>query len=206
MKIKICGLVRVHDAMVAISLGATHVGIVLAPDSPRCATLAAAREIAAVARGCAETVLVFRSVDDEGIAAACCAIGVLRVQVQDADAARNARLAARGLLPVPVARLGAGATRLPRFLPPPSPQLPALLDGGAGGAGTTFAWSLLGEGAPDHVFVAGGITPDNIAELLRHQPWGLDVSSGVECAPGVKDEGRMRELFRSVRRHAEVSR
>ncbi|MFK7740350.1 MAG: hypothetical protein AB8H80_08495 [Planctomycetota bacterium] len=199
MKIKICGLCQRADAELAITLGATHVGIVLAPDSPRCANRRNAAAIAAAARGRAEVVLVFRSVDDQGIVAAADALDVRTVQVHDADGARLERLHARGLRAMAVHRLDAACVELPRFEPAPCAGSPVLLDGGAGGAGTAFDWRILGDAGPEYVFVAGGIRPDNIAALLRRRPWGIDVSSGAEASPGHKDPARMRALFEAVR-------
>jgi phosphoribosylanthranilate isomerase len=77
-----------------------------------------------------------------------------------------------------------------------------VLDVAAGGSGRRFDWALLGGRAPYATFIAGGITPDNVGALLRHAPWGIDVSSGVESAPGVKDGGRLKALFASLRQLA----
>ena len=199
MKVKICGLTRAVDAALAVELGASHVGIVLAADSPRCATRAQAHAIVAAVRGHAEPVLVFRGESHEDVVAASDVLGVRRVQVHGADALACARFEQAGLLPVPVIRVGEGSRALPRFDPQPSAERPALLDGGRGGEGLCFAWDLLAGKAPEGVFVAGGITPENVRTLLAHRPWGIDVSSGVECRMGIKDKERMVALFGAVR-------
>ncbi len=199
MMVKICGLRRPADADAAIGLGATHIGVVLAQDSPRCATRAQAREIADVARGAAKVVLVFRSETDGVIRAACDAVGVARLQVHGAERSRCEELAAAGLLPTQVVRVEPQATSLPEFAEPPTELVPALLDGGAGGAGQSFSWALLGPRAPHAVFVAGGIRPANVGRLLQYQPWGIDVSSGIELEPGVKDPVLMSQLFYVLR-------
>lgn len=199
MRIKICGLRRAADADAAIGLGATHVGVVMAEDSPRCATRLEAREIVRVAHGVAKVVLVVRGQSDEEIRAHCDAIGIERVQVHGADHARCRGLAAAGLLPMPVAMIGEGAESLPSFTDEPTEHAPALLDGGRGGAGQLFPWALLGPSAPHGVFVAGGIRPSNVRRLLPFAPWGIDVSSGIELQPGVKDPVLMSQLFGAVR-------
>lgn len=199
MRVKICGLRRAADAEAAIALGATHVGVVLAADSPRCATHLEAREIVRIARGVAEVVLVVRGESDEEIRAHCDAIGIARVQVHGAGHERCRGLAAAGLLPMPVAMIAEGAASLPAFAEQPTERAPALLDGGRGGAGTLFPWALLGPSAPQGVFVAGGIRPTNVQRLLPFAPWGIDVSSGIELQPGVKDPVLMMELFNAVR-------
>lgn len=199
MKVKICGLRRAVDAECAIELGASHVGVVLAADSPRCATREEAAAVVAVARGRAEPVLVFRGESHDAIVAASDVLGVRRVQAHGADAEACERLRRAGLRPIQVARVAAGSAALPGFDPAPSARQPALLDGGRGGEGQCFVWSLLSAGAPEGVFVAGGIRPDNVRELLTLRPWGIDVSSGVEREPGVKDAQKLTRLFQAVR-------
>lgn len=201
MKVKICGLRREADAEAAIELGATHVGVVLASDSPRCATHAEARAIARRARDRAEPVLVFRGEDHDEILRACDAVGVRRVQVHGADARRCRELAGCGLLPIPVSVVAPEARQLPVFVDPPSERNPGLLDGGRGGAGKCFSWSLLANHRRQAVFIAGGITAANVHKLLQFRPWGIDVSSGIEVEPGVKDPILLAQLLREVRIH-----
>jgi phosphoribosylanthranilate isomerase len=98
------------------------------------------------------------------------------------------------------------SSALPRFSTRPTQDEPALLDVGGGGSGRTFDWDLLGGSAPGFTFIAGGIRPENVEELLRHQPYGIDLASGVETAPGVKDEKRLRTLFHRVERFRKESR
>ena len=199
MKVKVCGLCHAADADAAIGLGATHVGIVLAEDSPRCATQRQARDIVRIARSAAEVVLVFRGESDQAIRTHCDVLGVTRVQVHGAGHARNRGLAAAGLRPIPVAQVDRQERQLPEFVEAPSPDAPALFDGGSGGAGQAFPWELLAPSAPSCVFVAGGIRPANVQRLLPFAPWGIDVSSGVELQPGVKDPVLMSQLFHAVR-------
>jgi len=199
MKVKICGLRRAVDADAALALGATHLGVVLAQDSPRRATVREARAIVRLARGVATVALVFRGEHDEAIRTACDRVGCPRVQVHGANGVRCQKLQSLGLRPVPVAVVARTASSLPDFDEPPSARNPALLDGGKGGAGRAFVWSLLRGGAPHAVFVAGGIAPFNVRELLHYQPWGIDVSSGIELEPGVKDPVLMSQLFHAVR-------
>ena len=65
-------------------------------------------------------------------------------------------------------------------------------------AGDSFNWSVLGRRAPAHVYVAGGINPENVEALMRFRPYGIDLAGGVEASPGVKDARRMRALFKAV--------
>ena len=74
-----------------------------------------------------------------------------------------------------------------------------MFDVGGGGSGRAFDWRILGERAPERAFIAGGLRPENIGRLLPFRPWGVDVSSGIESAPGVKDPERLRRFFDLLR-------
>lgn len=210
--VKICGLRRLADAELSLELGAQYLGCVLAADSPRCATVDEVRNIAAVASGQAEVVLVFRKTSQEQILRLCDETQVRRVQIHGTSPNACRMLSFYGVDVHSVFRVAADATRLPELDPPPLPRHPAVLDGGAGGAGHRFAWDLLGASAPDSTLIAGGITADNVGELLLHRPYGIDVSSGIEASPGVKDASELRRLFERVgagpvtRNGAEVER
>ena len=211
VQVKVCGVQRVEDARLAVELGAGWIGCVRAVDSPRRATL---REVAAIRRGVdgrVGVVLVGRvrrgERDAKGderheleIAAELVRdarrVGASAVQIHGASRAALARVRDAGLVAWRVISLARGAARLPRSLRTARvARSPVLLDVGAGGSGTPFDWRLLGRVAPPRLWIAGGITPQNVGELLEHDPFGIDVSSGVERAPGVKDARRLRELF-----------
>ncbi len=194
-KIKICGVRRAPDAQLAIDLGATHIGCVLAKDSPRCATPEEVREIAASVASAARIILVFRDPSVEEVAEASAVTGVLNVQVHGVDESFCSQLEARGLSVHRVYPVTPDTTGLPKPRVVPTEVCPAFLDVGRGGAGRPFDWGMLGGQAPHATFIAGGVTPDNVSKLLEQKPWGVDLSSGVESAPGVKDPEKLRRLF-----------
>lgn len=197
-RIKICGLTRPCDVDLAVALGATHLGFVLAHDSPRALTAGAAGALA-VGAGPAQPVLVFRRSSVADVLACVAQSGVRCVQLPAADERTCAAVAAGGVR-VHRAHAVLGES-LPELQPPPNEQAPALLDVGDGGTGIRFDWRLLGDAAPPHTFVAGGITPENLPSLLGYRPWGIDLSSGVEAAPGIKDHARLRSLFAALEQH-----
>jgi len=207
-RVKICGVRRVEDARLAVELGAEWVGCVRAVDSPRYASL---REVAAIRRaveGRARVVLVGRvRPEDEGesgaageefvLEAKC--VGASAVQIHGASRASLERVRDAGLIAWTVVSIARDATRLPGSLEAAREDgAPFLLDVGAGGSGTPFDWRLLGDVAPPGTFIAGGITPENVADLLARAPFGIDVSSGIERSPGIKDARRMRQLFAAL--------
>ena len=206
--VKICGLRRVEDAELAIELGAAFVGCVLAADSPRRASHEEARRIVDCAKSAgARAVLVFRDPRLDEVDAAVQATGAERVQIHGGDSSSlGLALQRRGLRVLPVVSLApasssSSATSVPR-LPARSSDAPCVLDQGRGGSGRNFDWARLGGRAPNDCLIAGGIRPENVTELLTHAPWGIDVSSGLETSPGVKDAGRMRELFARIHARA----
>lgn len=196
--IKICGLTRPDDARLAIALGATHIGAVRTPSSPRWVSPEHARDVFAAADGKAETVFVFKDIplaqviDDARVSSAA------GVQLYDASDDDVRAVAAEGYRVYRVYHMEQDATSLPSFAPPPTEAQPALLDVGGGGSGRSFDWTILGTRAPEATFVAGGIRPDNVRSLLKHQPYGIDLASGVESSPGIKDESKLRGLFEEV--------
>ncbi|HSF15862.1 MAG TPA: phosphoribosylanthranilate isomerase [Vicinamibacteria bacterium] len=198
--VKICGLRRVADAELAVSLGATHVGSVRAPSSPRRASLEEARAIFDAVSGTAERVLVFKDVPLAVIVDEARTSRADAVQLYEHDDEVVRALESEGLRVYRAYRVEPGSAALPEIVPVPSDESPAVLDVGGGGSGRTFDWRLLGERAPHATFLAGGIGPNNVRKLLNHHPYGIDLATGVERAPGVKDEVKLREFFEEVSR------
>jgi phosphoribosylanthranilate isomerase len=192
--VKICGLTRVEDAELAVSLGASFVGAVRSR-SPRQVSVERARALFAKVGSKAARVLVFRSYNLEDVVSDARASGADWVQLYHPSESDVRRVESGGFHVLQVYALSEEARELPSFEPEPARERPALLDVGGGGSGRTFDWGLLGSRAPGFTFVAGGIRPDNLDALLERRPYGIDLSSGVEREPGVKDEGKLRTLF-----------
>ena len=193
--IKICGLRRTSDALLARDLGASLLGVVTAEDSPRGSTRNEVASMARISSLRSRLVLVFRGVERGAIHDLARTTAVQRVQIHGASEEDCVWLEDCGLLVHRVYQMNAGSRYLPALEPPPTRERPAVLDLGCGGGGQAFDWNLLGERAPDATYVAGGIRPDNVQALLKYKPYGIDVSSGVEASPGVKDPAAMRQLF-----------
>ena len=199
-RVKVCGITRREDALLAADLGASAVGFVFWPRSPRYVEPEAAAEIARALPADVAPVGVFvdPSVDDVRRIAA--RVGLAAVQLHgDEPATLCDGLPYRVLKAVPVAGAAtrAAAERVPR-------RVTVLLDARdpvrRGGTGRTVDWSVAAEVAADRrIFLAGGLGPGNVGEALRTvRPYGVDVSSGVETRPGRKDAGRLRVFFEEV--------
>ena len=197
--VKICGLTSATDARAAAAAGADYIGFVFDPASRRCVGAAPAwiREIGGVAK-----VGVFRNHAVAAVARARDEVGLDLVQLHgdeppESCAALGGR--ARVIKAVPVSGLVdwaavaryAGVARI--LFDTASPT--------GGGSGRTFAWAALA-GAPAGLefWLAGGLTPENVAAAVAQaRPAGVDVASGVEGPGGGKDEARMRAFVAAVR-------
>jgi phosphoribosylanthranilate isomerase len=182
--IKVCGITSKPDAEAAIRAGASAIGLVLSP-SPRRVTLEKALGIAEIARGRIEVVGVFK--DASAVESAHAIVGFDRIQFHG-----DAPL----VVPVPVLR----AIR-PEALDDsaPSEWKTTLIDGSEG-QGMRFDWTRL-RSRPGCFVIGGGLTPENVGEAIAvARPFGVDVSSGVESAPGRKDPDKMTRFVEAVRR------
>ncbi len=195
VKVKICGITRVDDALAAVRLGADALGFNFWPRSKRYLPPDRARAIVRRLPAFVTAVGVFvdptrdevlRAADQSGI-------GVAQLHGDEPP-----DLCASLPLPVLKAIRLAGPQALAQLAA--YEVLGFLLDAPTaayGGSGTTCDWSLAAAVARElPVVLAGGLGPDNVAEAVRAvRPWAVDVASGVESAPGVKDEERMRRFI-----------
>jgi len=210
LDIKICGLSTPEMIAAALDGGASHVGFIFFPKSPRNVTPQQAAELRKAATGRAKAVAVTVDATDEFLDAVVSAMRPDMLQLHGKETPeRVARVRERFNLPVMKAlSVSEPADLLPiqgfvgvadRLLldakAPAGSELP-------GGNGVSFDWRLLAALDPGlDYMLSGGLNPGNVAEAIRiaHPP-GLDVSSGVESAPGVKDIALIEAFFAAVRR------
>jgi len=182
--IKVCGITSKPDAEAAIRAGVSAIGLVMAP-SPRRVTLEKAVGIAEVSRGRVEIVGVFR--DAASVESAQAVVRFDRIQFHG-----GAPLD----VPVPVLR-AIRPDALDEFVPHEGET--TLIDGSEG-RGVGFDWTKV-RARPGCFVIAGGLTPKNVGEAVAvARPFGVDVSSGVESAPGRKDADKMIRFVEAVRR------
>jgi phosphoribosylanthranilate isomerase len=199
VKVKICGVTRAEDALLAARLGADALGFNFWPGSKRHLAPAAARAIVRRLPPYVTAVGVFVDAPREEILRAVDASGVTAVQLHGDE---SPELCAS--LPLPVVKAIRVADAHALALLASYEVAGFLLDApgpGYGGTGRTFDWSLAAEAAASvPVVLAGGLRPENVAEAIRAvRPWGVDVASGVESSPGVKDEDRLRRFIAAAR-------
>lgn len=213
VEVKICGLTRAVDAELADAAGAAYLGVIFA-GGPRQRPPFEARATLAGRR--ARKVGVFAAQSPAEIADISSHAGLDVVQLHvDGDPERvSAVRAATGLEIWAVVRTADGT--LPEEVEALADAADALLvdalvPGALGGSGIAIPWGILGESldamASGHrIVLAGGLTPDNVAEAISYvSPTIVDVSSGVESAPGVKDHARIRAFVAAVRATSDAS-
>jgi phosphoribosylanthranilate isomerase len=201
--VKICGLTRPEDVELACSLGAAYVGFTFAVGSARRVPLDTARELAVVTRPGVLRVGVFIDESRSQIAEAVDAGRLDLLQIHRTLRSEDLDGASRPV--IAVARVLVVAPEVP-----PDSLLSrcraVLFDTGyagrLGGSGRPFDWSLLEKRTwPVPVFLAGGLSSANVFDAIRKvRPAVVDVASGVEHSPGVKDRPKLRRFFDEVRR------
>ncbi|WP_431271736.1 phosphoribosylanthranilate isomerase [Dankookia sp. P2] len=207
--VKICGVKDAAGFDATVAARADMVGFVFYPASPRAVTPAEAAALSGRAAGGPERVGLFVDPEDALLEAVLAALPLDLVQLHGEETpARAAEIRARFGRPVmkalgvaeptDLARLADYAPAVDRFLLDAKPMPGAALPGGNA---TAFDWRLVaGAAIPRPWLLAGGLTPDNVAEALRQSGApGVDVSSGVEQARGVKDPARIAKFVAAAR-------
>ena len=202
-RVKICGITRWEDAQLAVELGAAALGFNFYPPSPRYIDPAAARAIILKLPPLITSVGIFADESDgEHVACVAGEAGVIAVQLHGpqfppldgalADFPRIRAVAVKeGFQPEMLRALGGGTFLLDTF----DAEL-------LGGTGKPFNWALAREANRfGTIILAGGLTPKNVGRAIREvRPFAVDVASGVEAAPGMKDVNKLRAFFQEVER------
>ncbi len=193
MKSKICGVTTEADASLCESLGADFIGLNFADISPRVIDVNRAKSIASTLTN-AKSIGIFVEQSTEEIEHIAKEVGLWGVQFySDLEREMPGFVTIKALRVRDPRTIGVMAVgRCDYYL------LDAYSDSAMGGTGKTFDWSLLPPNL-DRVFLAGGIKAENIRFAMDTRPFAIDVCSGVESSPGVKDERKLRRLFEEIR-------
>ncbi len=200
-KIKICGIKTINDAFAAMEAGADLIGFNFYTKSPRYISVGTCRDIMSHMQRYRHIlyvgVFVNAPLADVRATLATCGLNFAQLHgdetsemVQSLDG--KAFKAFRG---IPLSLAGFVREEAPMFL------VDASVQGAYGGTGVAADWQGAAELAARYpILLAGGLTPENIAQAVRQvKPWGVDVASGVESAPGLKDAGKMKAFVKAVR-------
>ena len=199
-RIKICGITRTQDARAAAEAGADAIGLVFYPPSPRYLAAERAVEIRDALPPFVQTVALFVNPDAAQVAQV---IGRVRPALLQFHGEETPGFCAQFGMPfVKACRVRPGVDAL-EYLRPFSRAAAWLFDSYVpeyGGAGESFDWSLVPAASERPVILSGGLARENVAEAIRRvRPWGVDVSSGVESAKGIKDAAKIAAFMAEVR-------
>ncbi len=188
-RIKICGITRLEDGLAAANAGADAIGLVLYDKSTRAVDVAKASVISAALPPFVTRVGLFVNAEPAFVNAVLGSVALDLLQFHGDETEEYCRGFARPYLKALRMKPGLDlAAAIQAFGSAHGILLDAWHEQQFGGTGTAFDWSLLGPSVQrERVVLAGGLHPGNVAEAVRQvRPWAVDVSSGVESAPGIK--------------------
>jgi phosphoribosylanthranilate isomerase len=200
MKIKICGITRAADAMAAVQCGADAIGFIFFPSSPRYIPPAVAAEIVRALPAAVLPVGVFVDASRDTIVDAVRMSGIRALQLHGDEPPEST--SGFGLPVFKAHRVSArfAVEDLDRYAVE-AHLLDAYADGFRGGTGKQFDWDVALRARQLHrIILSGGLHPENVERAIRYvRPYAVDVSTGVERQPGVKDHVRMYRFIESAR-------
>jgi phosphoribosylanthranilate isomerase len=199
-RVKICGVTRVEDALLACELGADAIGMVMTPTSPRCVSIERARAIRDALPGFVDAVVLTHGLPVETLRAIIDGVRPDLVQFHGSESAAFCDscgvryLKALGMAgDVDVRAIAAEHVHAAGFVLDGHPP------GQQGGQGRVFDWSRVPHDLGRPILLAGGLNAGNVGDAIRTvHPWAVDLASGVESSPGIKDAGKMRAFFAAV--------
>jgi phosphoribosylanthranilate isomerase len=200
-RVKICGITRVEDALVAVRAGADAIGLVFDPASPRCVALDQARAIVRSLPPFITVVGLFVDAAPERIREVLNGVSLDLLQFHGTETPEQCRQYARPYVKAirmhPDIDLHAEARR---YADAAGLLLDSFVADVAGGSGRAFDWERIPRDLARPLILAGGLTPGNVGEAIRRvRPYAVDVSSGVEQSKGVKDPDKIAAFLKAVR-------
>jgi phosphoribosylanthranilate isomerase len=200
-RVKICGVTRIEDALLACELGVDAIGMVMTPTSPRCVSIENARAIREALPAFVVAVVLSHDLSAERVRAIIDGVRPDLVQFHGAeDAAFCESFGMRYIKAIgmdgdiDVRAVAAAHPRASGFVLDGHPP------GQQGGRGKTFDWSRIPRDLGRPVLLAGGLNADNVGDAIRTvHPWAVDLASGVEVSPGIKVAAKLRAFFAAVR-------
>jgi phosphoribosylanthranilate isomerase len=199
--VKICGITRVEDALVAARAGAHAIGLIFYSKSPRLVSDPVAAQVVRALPPFVTPVALF--VDQQAAEVERVIANVRPHLLQFHGDEPPDFCAGFGVPYIKVVRVRPGMDLLQcaqQYRTAKGLLLDAFVEGNHGGTGSAFDWALIPRQLPLPLILAGGLTPGNVGEAVRRvRPWAVDVSSGVEARKGIKDAAKVAAFIRGVR-------
>jgi phosphoribosylanthranilate isomerase len=201
VRIKICGITRIEDALAAIAAGADALGFVFYARSPRAVTPAQASAIIAALPPFVTTVGLFVDMSRAELTRLLSEVPLDLLQFHGDEGPDDC--AGYGRPYIKALRVKAGddvAAAIARYPAASGILLDTFVAGTPGGTGEAFDWSLVPQDAAKPLILAGGLTPENVADAVRQvRPYAVDVSGGVEASKGIKDAAKIQAFIQQAR-------
>jgi len=195
VQVKVCGITNLDDAQAAVEAGATMLGLNFFAGSPRCVTPAIAASIAERLPPTVRTVGVFVNETRERVVAIAGKVGLRALQFHGDEDPAYCRAWPQTIIKALRVR-DAGGAAAARAYDVDFILADAYLEGHLGGTGRRVALEWLEGLNPQRLIIAGGLTAENVAEVVRAvRPYAVDVASGIEQSPGKKDHTLMRRFI-----------
>jgi len=201
-RVKICGITRVADAEAAVAAGADAIGLVFYARSPRFVDLETARRISQSLPAFVTSVALFLNPEEDQVQQVLDLVPIDLLQFHGTEPVEFCEAFGRPWIKT----IGIESTdeleqRCQDYVAARGILLDSHASGAAGGTGKTFNWDRIPASLKNRIILAGGLTPDNIAEAIETvRPYAVDLSSGVESAPGIKDAALIAQLMQEVQR------
>ena len=204
VRVKICGITNVEDALLACELGADAIGLNFYNKSPRCISPFAASKIIQKLPPFVAPVGIFVNWQAAPVTSLAKALGLAAVQLHGDEPPKLVTEIAKKVSVIKALHIGKGSALPPfaKYRGAIAFLLDAQHSGQYGGTGHTTDWNLAHTAAKSHrILLAGGLRPENVEEaILAVRPYAVDVTSGVESKPGKKDPAKLRAFFEAVDR------
>lgn len=199
-RVKICGITRPEDALVAVDLGVDALGLVFYAPSPRNVTIATAADVARQIPAFVSVVGLFVNAEPSFVEEVIANVGLSLLQFHGDETPEDCERF--GLPYIKAIRVKAD-TNLVQYARDFTSAKALLLDtyteGVAGGTGQLFDWNLIPSALPKPVILAGGLLANNVAQAIRQvKPYAVDVSGGVEATKGIKDAQKIAAFMQQV--------
>lgn len=201
VRVKICGITRIEDALAAAAAGADAIGLVFYPGSPRAVSVEQAAAIIAALPPFVTTVGLFVDLERVELQRILGRVPLDLLQFHGNETAEQCEGFNRPYIKALRVRPGDDVSaRIGAYPGASGILLDTYVEGVPGGTGEAFDWSLVPPAADKPVILAGGLHPENVAAAVaRVRPYAVDVSGGVEAGKGIKDAGKISAFVRAAR-------
>ena len=199
-RVKICGITRVEDALIAVAQGADAIGLVFYPPSPRYVTPAQAAEIVNALPAFITLVALFVDASRADVEAVLSQVNIDLIQFHGQESADECRQYGKSYMKAIRVK---SDTNLVQYTTEYSDAKALLLDtyaeGVPGGTGQVFDWTIIPKNLSKPIVLAGGLDAENVEQAIRQvKPYAVDVSGGVEFKKGIKDAAKIAAFMRGV--------